>query len=69
MPLKVRAQDFTDEDKLFRVFYEEMSLKTFLDYDRFKDEIIGLQGFRDKNRFRNLATSAMVIMSSGIGQI
>ena len=44
-----------------------MFLKTFLDYDRFKDKTIGLQDFGDENRSRNLATSAMVIMASGIG--
>ena len=65
--LRVRAQDFTDEDKFVSVSCDEMSLKTFLDYDRFKDKIIGLQDFGDENRSRNLATSAMVIMASGIG--
>ena len=43
--LKVRAQDFTDEDKFVSVSCDEMSLKT-----------------------RNLDTSAMVIMASGIAR-
>ena len=66
--LRVRAQDFTEEDKFVSVFCDEMSLKTFLDNDRFKDKIIGLQDFGDENRSRNLATSAMFIMASGIGR-
>ena len=43
--LRVRAQDFIEEDKFVSVSCDEMFLKTFLDYDSFKDKNIGLQDF------------------------
>lgn len=48
--LKVRSQNFSEEQKYVSVSCDEMSLKTFLDYDRTKDMIIGLQNFGDGNR-------------------
>ena len=43
-----------------------MALKTFLDYDKREDKIIGLVDYGDENRSWHAATSVVVVMTSEI---
>ena len=56
-----------DKEKLCIISFDEMSLKSHLDYASNKDELIGLEDYGDgEKKTSYLATSAIVFMAWGI---
>ena len=55
-----------DNEKLCILSFDEISLKTHLDYCTNKDLSIGLEDYGDGEKTNSLATSAIVFMPRGI---
>ena len=60
-----RVKNMNDKEKLCIISFNEMSLKSHLDYTTNKD-VIGLEDYRDGEKTSYLATSAIVFMARGI---
>lgn len=64
--LKMKAQSMKDRDKLCVLALDEMHLKMHKQYDRVKDENIGVCDFRNGVRGRKLANHALVANLHGL---
>ena len=56
----------SDNEKLCILSFDEISLKTHLEYCSNKDLLIGLEDYGDGEKTNFLATSAIVFMARGI---
>jgi hypothetical protein len=61
-----RVKNMNDKKNLCIISFDEMSLKSHLDYVTNKDVLIGLEDFGDGEKTSCLATSAIVFMARGI---
>ena len=65
--LELRSRGFTSDQKYVSICCDEMSLKTHLQYDRYRDLIVGLEDYGDENRTSRIASSVLTRMVQGIG--
>ena len=54
-----------DKEKLCIISFDEMSLRSHLDYTTNKDVLIGLEDYGDGEKSSHLATSAIVFYGTG----
>ncbi len=65
--LELRSRGFTSDQKYVSICCDEMSLKTHLQYDRYRDLIVGLEDYGDENRTSRIASSVLTLVVQDIG--
>jgi hypothetical protein len=63
--METKSQSMSAQQRLCTVMFDEMSLKSHLDYSRRRDKIIGLESINNDDNCR-LANHALVFMACGV---
>ena len=64
--IKQKATTYTLQESLITIVFDEMSIKSSLNYDERLDKVVGYQDLGDNNNHRNIANHATVFMIRSI---
>ena len=64
--IESKVKCMSDAAKVCTISMDEISLKTSLQYDSTRDQVVGVEDFGNGNRTNHLATSAVVFMARGL---
>ncbi|CAI6351887.1 unnamed protein product [Macrosiphum euphorbiae] len=64
--IKNKLETMSDEEKHCVLIFDEMKIKSFLEYSKYLDMVEGFEGLGHKGRTNKLATQAMVFVVRGL---